>query len=161
MSDPITFRYDIRPADAQNIRAITHSTGVFSAVEVDIAVELADERLAKGPTSGYHFVFAERAGQVIGYTCYGPIALTHGSYDLFWIAVDKAAQGLGLGRLLLEQTETLIRQEGGRRIYIETSTRPPYTPTRVFYDRRGYHLEVVLEEFYGPGDGKAIYVKAL
>jgi hypothetical protein len=46
-------------------------------------------------------------------------------------------------------------------VYIETSSRPPYAPTRAFYERCGYELEVVLKEFYGPGDGKAIYVKAV
>ena len=74
---------------------------------------------------------------MLGYTCYGPIALTAGSYDLYWIAVDKSTQGLGLGRTLLEKSEQIIRQEGGRRIYIETSTRPPYAPTRAFYERSG------------------------
>jgi GNAT superfamily N-acetyltransferase len=161
MSDPISLRYDLQPADPEHIRAVTESTGVFSPVEIEIAVELADERLAKGPASGYHFVFAERDGQVCGYTCYGPIALTVGSYDLYWIAVAKSAQGLGLGRLLLEKTEQRIQASGGRRIYIETSTRPPYAPTRAFYERCGYHLEVVLEDFYASGDGKAIYVKAI
>jgi GNAT superfamily N-acetyltransferase len=161
MSSPITFRYEINASDPQHIRDITESTGVFSPVEIDIAVELAEERLAKGPASGYHFIFAERDGKVLGYTCYGPIALTVGSYDLFWIAVDKSTQGLGLGRTLLEKSEQIVRREGGRRIYIETSTRPPYAPTRAFYQRSGYRLEVVLEEFYGPGDGKAIYVKAV
>ena len=51
-----------------------------------------------------------------------------------------------------------MRAAGGRRIYIETSTRPPYTPTRAFYQRCGCRLEVVLEDFYAAGDGKAIYV---
>jgi len=161
MSTPFSFRCNLTPPDLDRIRSMVESTGVFSPVEVECAVELAQERLDEGPASGYHFVFAEREGRVLGYACYGPIALTHGSYDLYWIAVDKSTQGQGLGRLLMEKVDELVRAEGGRRIYIETSTRPPYTPTRVFYDRRGYHLEVVLEEFYGPGDGKAIYVKAL
>jgi GNAT superfamily N-acetyltransferase len=161
MSEQITYRYELMPSDVEHIRDIVVSTGVFNEVEIACAVELAEERLAKGPASGYHFVFAERDGQVIGYTCYGPIALTHGSYDLFWIAVSKSAQGLGLGRLLLEKSEQCVRQEGGRRVYIETSSRPPYAPTRAFYERCGYELEVVLKEFYGPGDGKAIYVKAV
>lgn len=161
MSGPVTFRCDIEPTDPTRIRAIVESTGVFSPMEVVIAVELADERLVKGPASGYHFIFAERDGKACGYACYGPIALTQGSYDLFWIAVDKSAQGGGLGRLLLEESERRIRQEGGLRIYIETSTRPPYAPTRGFYERCAYHLEVVLKDFYAPGDGKAIYVKAL
>ncbi len=161
MSDPVSFRYDIEASDPKHIRALTESTGVFSPGEIEIAVELADERLAKGPSSGYHFVFAEGDGQVRGYTCYGPIALTIGSYDLYWIAVSKSSQGLGLGRVLLEKSEALIRQSGGRRVYIETSTRPPYAPTRAFYERCNYHLEVVLKDFYASGDGKAIYMKAI
>jgi GNAT superfamily N-acetyltransferase len=161
MSDPMSLRYEIQAADPQHIRAVTESTGVFSPGEIEIAVELAEERLAKGQASGYHFVFAEADGQVRGYTCYGPIALTVGSYDLYWIAVAKSAQGSGLGRTLLERSEQLIGESGGRRIYIETSTRPPYAPTRAFYERCGYRLEVVLADFYAVGDGKAIYVKGI
>jgi D-alanine-D-alanine ligase len=161
MSSPFTFRCDVAPSDPEALRALVKSTAVFSRVEEDVAVELVEERLAKGPASGYHFVFAEQDGQMYGYACYGPIALTIGSYDLYWIAVDRSTQGQGLGRLLLDKVEELVRQEGGRRIYIETSTRPPYTPTRAFYVRCEYRLEVVLEDFYAPGDGKAIYAKAL
>jgi D-alanine-D-alanine ligase len=156
-----TFRYDVTPADPGRIRELVESTGVFSRVEEDIAVELADERLAKGPASGYHFVFAEREGRVLGYACYGPIALTIGSYDLYWIAVDKSTQGQGLGGILMRKVEELIAAEGGRRIYIETSTRPPYAPTRRFYLHNGCKLEATLEDFYAPGDSKAIYVKVI
>jgi GNAT superfamily N-acetyltransferase len=161
MSSPFTFRTEVTSADPDRIRALVQSTGVFSHVEVDVAVELVEERLAKGPASGYWFLFAEQDGRLVGYTCYGPIALTIGSYDLYWIAVAKATQGQGLGQTLLAKTEEQITAEGGRRVYIETSTRPPYAPTRAFYLRSGYQLEVVLEEFYAAGDGKAIYSKAL
>ena len=161
MPSPYTFRCELTPEDCQRIRETVISTGVFSRVEVDCAVELAEERLAKGPASGYHFVFAQREGRVEGYACYGPIALTVGSYDLYWIAVGKSAQGQGLGRLLMEKVDELIRAEGGRRIYIETSTRPHYAPTRGFYLRCGCRLEVILEDFYAQDDGKAIYVRVL
>ena len=161
MSSAFTFRYDVTPSDPAALRALVKSTGVFSRVEEDVAVELVEERLAKGRASGYHFVFAEQDGRMYGYACYGPIALTIGSYDLYWIAVDRSTQGQGLGRLLLDKVEELVRQEGGRRIYIETSTRPPYTPTRAFYVRCGYPLAAVLEDFYAPGDGKAIYGKGV
>jgi hypothetical protein len=50
---------------------------------------------------------------------------------------------------------------GGRRIYIETSSRAQYEPTRGFYLKCGYRQETILEDFYAPGDGKVIYVKAL
>ena len=135
------------------------STGVFSPVEIDVAVELLEERLEKGPPSGYHFIFAEQAGRTLGYACYGPIALTAGSYDLYWIAVDKSSQGQKVGQLLLAKAEDLIRSAGGRQIYIETSNRPQYAPTRKFYLRCGYRQEALLKDFYAPGDDKVIYAK--
>jgi ribosomal protein S18 acetylase RimI-like enzyme len=156
---PLTFRTELTPDDRGRIRAMVESTGVFNAVELDTAVELADERLKQGPASGYHFVFAELDGRIVGYACYGPIALTVGSYDLYWIAVDKSAQGIGLGRKIMDKVAEIIRGESGRNIYIETSTRPHYQATRAFYERCGCSLMATLDDFYAPGDGKAIYCK--
>jgi len=157
--DPITFRSEVLPDDRDLVRAIVASTGVFSPVEIEVAVELVDERLAKGSSSGYHFIFAERDGRTLGYACYGPIALTAASYDLYWIAVDKTRQGQKIGQLLLAKSEELIRAAGGSLIYIETSNREHYAPTRKFYLRCGYHQAALLKDFYAPGDDKAIYVK--
>jgi D-alanine-D-alanine ligase len=162
MSDPsLELRCDVRPDDRETVRRLVESTGVFSPVEVDVAEELVEERLARGQESGYLFVFAEEPGRVVGYTCYGQIALTAASFDLYWIAVDKACQGRKIGRLLLERTEDLIRQAGGRQVYIETSNRHQYAPTRGFYLRCGYRQEALLKDFYAPGDDKVIYVKEL
>lgn len=160
-TDPISFRYEVSPADRELVREIVASTGFFSDEEVAVAFELVDERLAKGPASGYHFVFAERNGHVLGYTCYGPIALTAASYDLFWIAVNKAHQGQSIGKILLERSEQLIRAEGGRQVYIETSNRGQYASTRGFYLRCGYREAAVLKDFYNMGDDKVIYEKVL
>jgi ribosomal protein S18 acetylase RimI-like enzyme len=156
---PITFRSELKPEDRAAIRSLVESTGVFNAVELDCAVELADDCLKEGPSSGYHFVFAELDGRVVGYACYGPIALTVGSYDLYWIAVDKSVQGQGLGRKIMDKVTEIIRAEGGRHIYIETSTKPQYQATRAFYERCGCPLAAILEDFYAPGDSKAIYYR--
>jgi ribosomal protein S18 acetylase RimI-like enzyme len=159
--NPWTFRYEVTPADRDAVRRIVESTGFFNPAEVDIAVELVDERLAKGPDSGYHFVFADREGRTDGYTSYGHIEGTAASFDLFWIAVEACVRRGGLGRKLLAESERLIREAGGHRVYIETSNRGQYVPTRQFYERCGYDLEATLKDFYGPGDDKAIYVKAI
>jgi len=162
MPDPaLTFRYEPTLADRSAVRGLVAATGFFRDDEVAVAVELVDERLLKGSASGYHFVFAEVDGTVAGYACYGPIACTVWSYDLFWIAVDPARQRLGLGRRLVEESERLIREAGGRRVYIETSGKEQYLPTRGFYERCGYTLDAELAEFYGPGDPKIVYVKSL
>ncbi len=148
-------------ADCSAVRDIVASTGMFYDYEIDVAVELIDERLKRGPASGYFFLFADLDGRTVAYSCYGPIACTVNSFDLFWIAVHKDCQGHGLGRLLLEESERCIAAAGGRRIYVETSSREQYLPTRTFYEHCDYKLEADLTDFYGPGDAKSIYVKVV
>jgi ribosomal protein S18 acetylase RimI-like enzyme len=160
-TDTLIFREDVFPADVEHVRSIVASTGFFSEAEVEVAVELVQERLAKGLTSEYFFVFAEQDGNVVGYTCFGPIACTLASYDLYWIAMHHDARGQGIGKQLLAQSEACIAVRGGKRVYIETASRGQYQPTRGFYLACGYREEAILEDFYAPGDGKVIYVKAL
>jgi len=156
-----TLRATVLRGDAEIVRDIVSSTGLFRPDEIAIAVELVEERLRVGPASGYHFLFAEREGRVLGYSCYGPVPLTLQSYDLYWIAVRKECQGSGIGRMLLSRTEAAIAELGGRRVYIETSSKAIYRGTRLFYERSGYRAEATLREFYSPGDNKLIYVKTL
>ena len=158
---PFSFRYEVCASDCDAIRELAKGTGFFHESEVEIAVELVVERLTEGASSGYEFVIAELGGKVVGYTCFGPIPCTTVSYDLYWIAVHPETQGKGLGRVLLAETERRTREMGGTRIYAETSSRPQYLSTRSFYERTGYKLAELLEDFYAPGDGRATYLKVL
>jgi len=157
----VNFRDAVCGSDPEAIFHLTESCGLFYPEETALARELAEERLARGPSSGYEFLFAETDVIVIGYTCYGLIPLTQGRFDLYWIAVQKDIQGTGIGRRLLQQTEARIQEMKGRRIYVETSSREPYAQTHRFYQSRGYHQEAILADFYAPGDDKIIYMKAL
>jgi ribosomal protein S18 acetylase RimI-like enzyme len=155
------FRDEVQPRDREVVRDIIATSGFFSLDEVAIAVELVEERLAQGRQSGYYFVFAEHDNEVVGYTCFGPIPGTIVSYDLYWIAVRNQYRGQGIGSLLIRRSEEMITALGGRRIYVETSSRSLYIPTHAFYDAQGYCQEAVLEDYYAPGDSKLIYVKVL
>lgn len=157
----IDLRETVLPADAAAVRAMTGATGFFRPDEVEVAVELVEERLGKGEASGYHFVFADADGRAAGYACFGPIACTVSSWDLYWIAVHPDFQGLGVGTLLIRQLERRVAALGGTRLYVETSSKAAYASTRGFYESRGYRTEAVLEEFYAPGDGKVVFVKVL
>jgi D-alanine-D-alanine ligase-like ATP-grasp enzyme/ribosomal protein S18 acetylase RimI-like enzyme len=154
-------RTDPRPSDTADIRRIVAATDLFRLPEIDVAVELLETRLAKGESSGYEFVFAEQQGRVVGYACFGKNTLTVSSFDLYWIAVEPCLHGQGVGRLLLSEVERQITAANGTRIYIETSHRPDYVATRGFYERCGYTLATVLDDYYAPGDSKAVYVKTL
>ena len=157
----VWLRDEVLATDPDAVRKLVERTGFFRPDEVDIAAELVDERLARGLASGYHFVFATIDGQVAGYACYGPIACTIGSYDLYWIAVDPGFQRRGLGRQLMAEVEARVAEMGGQRIYIDTSGKTQYAPTRHFYERSGFRCEARLADFYASGDDRMIYVKAV
>lgn len=157
----LTYREDVRAEDVARIRAIVTAAANFSGEEIDIAAELAEERLARGPASGYEFIFAERDGVVQGYACYGLIPGTVARYDLYWVAVDPQAQRYRIGAELVRRVETAVRERGGERIYIDTSTSEAYAPARGFYTRMGYRRAAELPDFYKAGDGKIIFLKVL
>ena len=155
------YRQQIKPSDIEAIADIVEESGFFSDEEIEIAIQLAEEKLDQQESSSYRFLFAEIENQVVGYTCYGLIPATAGSYDLYWVVVAKDLQGLGVGKMLMAETEQLIYQHGGRQIYAETSSRDQYQPTHRFYEICGYCQEAFLNNFYADGDGKIIYAKVL
>ena len=161
MENTIVYREEVRPEDREAVGRLVRATGFFSEEECGIAMELIAERLAKGEASGYFFLFAEEERRLLGYACFGPIPGSLHSYDLYWIAVHPGRQGIGLGRKLMAMAEALMAQLGSRRVYADTSSRPQYVPTRAFYRSCGYIEEAFLADFYGPGDGKIIFVKLL
>jgi ribosomal protein S18 acetylase RimI-like enzyme len=138
---------------------IVTSTGFFRDDEIPVAAELAEERLEKGTASGYEFLFAEIAGETVAYSCYGLIPCTLHSYDLYWIATHLDYMNRGIGKRLLQETEKAIFSSGGHAIYVETSSKEQYAPTRAFYENNHYLLQARFENFYAPGDDKLVYVK--
>jgi ribosomal protein S18 acetylase RimI-like enzyme len=143
------------------VAAILRGSGFFSLEEQEIGVSLVRERLEHGEASLYFFEFAERDGQLLGYTCFGPIGGTKSGYDLYWIAVDNRFRGQGIGTALIRHTEREIASRRGTHVYVETSSSTLYGPTRAFYERNGYVSKAMLPDYYRPGDGLLIYVKVL
>ncbi len=158
----LVFRSEIREKDVAAIEEIVASTGFFSHAEIRLAVELVEERLQKGASSGYFFLFAEdQMGRVQGYACYGPAPATQSTFELHWIAVHRDAQRYGLGQELLARTEASIAAAGGVDVYVDTSSRALYRPTQTFYSRAGYRQVAEFPDYYAPGDGRLVYVKRL
>jgi ribosomal protein S18 acetylase RimI-like enzyme len=153
----------LRPDDRESIERILRAARVFSEQEVQVALELIDEGLATPHVpDAYRFVVAEAPdGAVAGYACYGSTPGMPGTFDLYWIAVEPALQGQGVGKILISAVEDVVAREGAARIVVETSSREDYEPTRAFYDKSGYALENREADFYSPGDDKVTYVKRL
>lgn len=158
---PLVFRDEVTSEDCEHVRRIVSSSGFFSPDEILVAVELVQEYLAKGHRSGYHFLLAEHEGRPVGYACFGPIACTRASYDLYWIAVANEWRGSRIGGELLERSLVIMKGLGGFRVYVETSSRAQYGVTRLFYRDHGFEEEAVLRDFYDQGDHKVIFSRAI
>jgi len=149
------------PSDRVAIRDLLVRCGNFRPDEMDVAIELVDESLQPTGVEDYHFVIAVLDGCVVGYSCFGPVPLTDGVWDLYWIAVDPAVQGHGVGGSLQAATERHIRSAGGRLVLAETSSLPSYESARTFYLHKGYQLLERIADFYRPGDDRLTFGKRL
>jgi ribosomal protein S18 acetylase RimI-like enzyme len=73
--------------------------------------------------------------------------------------VDKAYARRGIGGKLMKCMVKFVTKDKGRRIYVETSSLPPYASARSFYNKHGYTLVSSLSDFYRIGDHKMILMK--
>ena len=146
-------------AHRERLERLTRGTGLFREDEVATAVELLDESLAGD--DDYQFVGAFEDDQMVGYACWGATPGTVATSDLYWIVVDRLRQGSGVGTQLLGEVESRLTADGRRLVVVETSSRADYTPTRRFYETRGYTRTATIPGYYAPGDDLVIYTKDL
>ncbi len=152
----------IKSEDRKSIEDLLRSTGYFYEFEIQTALEIADETLAKGSEiSGYYWVKITDEDGVIAFANYGKNAFSTHSWDLYWIAVHQNSRNKKLGSVMLKAIEDDVKKLGGKILWIETSGRPLYASTEGFYRKNGYQLQASLKDFYGPDDPKQIYSKVL
>ncbi len=152
----------ITEGDRAFIEEILRSTVFFYEFEIETALEITDETLAKGSEeSGYSWMKISENGDMVAFANYGKNSFSIHSWEIYWIAVHNNSRSKKLGSVLLQAVEEDVRKAGGKIIWIETSGRPLYLPTEIFYKRNGYALQASLKDFYGPGDPKQIYAKVL
>jgi ribosomal protein S18 acetylase RimI-like enzyme len=151
----------LQAGDRPKIARILESAGAFQNHEVAIGLELVDESLDPGPSTDYQWFLAERDGEVVGFACYGPVPLTVGTFDLYWIAVEPDSRGSGVASKLDDAVTGAVRAQGGRWLLAETSSTEAYGPAHAFYARRGYRLLGRIEDYYRGGDDRLTFGKRL
>ena len=152
----------VEEKDQAAMLEITREVGVFTQADVECMDELLQTYLYQPDNHDYTFGAAcDEQDRVLGYVCFGPTPLTEGTYDIYWLAVSKAAQGQGVGSALFLWIEPQVRALGGRLLVLETSGTPEYEPARRMYQRLGYIGRVAVPDFYRPGDDLVIFSKPL
>ena len=115
------------PSDRARVEAMTRAVGLFREEEIPVAVEVFEATAAANDT--YEGLAALRDGDVVGWISWGPTPGTLGTFDLYWIVIDPACQGQGIGTVLVDEMERRIAGRA-RLVIVETAGRPDYESTR-------------------------------
>lgn len=160
----LTFRTQVTPEDLENVREISASSGIFCEDDVDITVSLVDNVLYQlahpedeDLAHDTSFIFAELDGRTCAYACYGHIADSDSTYELYWLATHNDFRGQGVGKKLIKELIRNLRIEGATKLCVKTDSKEQYKATRHFYDSCGFTLEATLKRYYDQNDDCYIY----
>ncbi len=149
------------PADTPTLVDMTRQTNVFKPHEIQALQEVLDDYHTANQAEGHRAITFVDQRQILGFAYYAPVAMTEGTWYLYWIVVKKDTQARGIGAALLRHLEEDIRTLSGRVLFIETSALPHYEMTRKFYVKHHYDKEAVLRDFYAAGDDMVVFRKVL
>ncbi len=151
----------VEPADLDSIHWIAASTGVASGSDIAAALERMDAAVVLGEDSAHQVYMLEDGGVPVGFMCFGSVARTQGTWQLFAIGVDSTGHGKGFGRHLLAYAESEVRRRGGRLLLVETSSSEADAGAVAFYERTGFGLMARIVGFFRQGEDKLFLGKAI
>lgn len=149
----------LQSKDRDQLVSIIDGTHNFSDDEKKVAIELIDEAIGNSNHEYYNVFVFENDGKILGYHCCGKRALTDGVFDLYWIVVGPHAQNMGVGKKLIDHVEQFVRENNGRWILAETSSKESYNATRNFYFRNNYTIVSEIKDFYSVKDDLIVFGK--
>jgi ribosomal protein S18 acetylase RimI-like enzyme len=126
-----------------------------------------DEMLAgylDGTLPDHHWVVAESGNAVVGGGYHAPEPFGDRVWNLYFLAVHPEAHGRGVGGRIVTHVVERLRAAGegvARVLLVETSSTPQYDGARAFYLAHGFVEEARIREFYGPGDDKIVFWRAV
>ncbi|MDP4175156.1 MAG: GNAT family N-acetyltransferase [Bacteroidota bacterium] len=149
----------LKPEDRPQIVEVLTKIVQFTKTECEVALELIDLALFRPEQEDYLIYVFEEDNKIFGYHCTGRRALTDGVFDLYWIVVDPQMQGKGIGSQLLKHAEEIVKENKGRWLLVETSSKDSYNSTRYFYMKKGYSIVAQINDFYTVNDNLIIFGK--
>lgn len=150
----------IRPSVSNDIPSLQHiaeRTGLFPS---DLLPDMMHGFLSEGDGNCL-WLTCEEDSRITGF-CYAvQEAFTDGTWNMLALAVLPDRQGNGIGRAIVATLEKLLRDKNNRVLIVDTSGSESFAGTRSFYQRCGYTEEARIRDYWGPGDDKIVFWKAL
>lgn len=147
------------PDETASLVELALRTGLFTPEDADLLLRSTLDQLHAGTLGEGHFAFVlESDGQARGWVYFSDNPRANGVWDLWWIGVDPAHHGRGIGAQLMAFVEAYARDRGARLLQVETSDTDALASTRAFYTRLGYATCGRVPDYYADGDGKVTFV---
>ena len=149
----------IRPTletDFDALIAIATESGLFEPEQTDVLA-----RMLREPAESDVWFTDEKDGIPVGVAYLAPEKMTHGTWNLYWIAVHPDHQKQGRGKAILQHVENWLTQKGQRILLVETAGIDDFDYVRNFYAAYGFEKETNIRDFYEAGVDKVVFRKSL
>ncbi len=138
--------------DVARLGEIAEAAGLFPA-------EYLPDMMSSGLAGeGDVWRVAEADGSPVGFAFARLEELTDRTWNLLAIAVDQTHRGGGHASALLAALESEL---DARLIIIETTQLEEQADARAFYAAKGYEQQGHIRDFYGDGEDKLVFRKAI
>jgi ribosomal protein S18 acetylase RimI-like enzyme len=149
--------------DIELIKQLATDNQMFGPEEVEFFDDTISGHL-DGTLPDDRWFVAEIDGRLAGAAYVAPEPFGHLVWNLYFLATEPSGHGRGVGSQMIAAVEDHLKRLGARRalvLIVETSATDQYVGARRFYDARGFDCESTIRDFYGPGDAKVTYWKAM
>lgn len=146
--------------DTDAVLALAEATGLFEADQIEALSQMLDQHFNSAIASPDIWL-TDYDSKPVGIAYVAPERMTHGTWNLYLIAINPNYQRQGRGATLLRYVEQMLTRRGERMLLVETSGTDDFEYVRKFYRDRGYEEEARIRDFYIDGVDKVVFRKLL
>lgn len=148
------------PEDTDALLVLAEATGLFEADQIEDLFQMLDQHFNSGIASPGIWL-TDYDSKPVGIAYVAPERMTHGTWNLYLIAIHPDHQKQGRGAALLQNIEQMLTERGGRVLLVETAGTDDFEYVRKFYRNSGYEEEARIRDFYIDGVDKVVFRKSL
>lgn len=148
------------PEDTNALLVLAEATGLFETDQIQNLSQMLEQHFNSGIASPGIWL-TDYDVKPVGIAYVAPERMTHGTWNLYLIAIHPEHQKQGRGSALLQYIEQLLTERGERVLLVETSGTDDFAYVRKFYHDSGYEEEARIRDFYIDGVDKVVFRKSL
>ena len=142
--------------DCDALIALATASGLFDPEQTGMLAGML-----RSPDENDVWFTDEDAGVPVGVAYAASEKMTHGTWNLYWIAITPDRQRQGRGKAMLEHVQEWLIEKRQRIILVETAGVDDFDYVRKFYSDNGFETEARIRDFYEAGVDKVVFRKSL